>query len=332
MWRSYREQREDEAKRRLQQKEDKAERRRQQKEDKTQGRLQQKEDKTQGRLRRAQDKIDAKAALKEIQYPTLSTAAEYQAEARLDPPLIRFFGAKAGSAIRNRQLLTRRYRRHKEWFGIDAIPWRLPLLYLIGVALAVGPAWAGWLLVDSRAHMPAAPHPITGAISGGTMGMALAGLVIVFIWWMYQWNKLSGPAVVWERADKDRPWHTTGVLLTRVCRLAFLVQPAKQASVWSGPTRLAGPQHGIVNLELQVGKRLEELEGVTDLYDLPAAVSTWSEVPAREAYSLFIQAIRAGHKLRRARLARNKGLTEIWPVVVFIIELLIVFLQAGSFL
>ena len=260
--------------------------------------------------------------------PILNTVAEYQAEARAETPIIRFWGWH-NSAILNPVVLNRRYERHCEFF---AMAHKVQKAVMVGAVVVWASACAGFAFYYGTANaetLSKGTNPILeGLLAGGVgvvTGWSLCWVIRVFT----KWNAAYGPAWIFERSDVLETWRTTGLLGVYLPRLAFV--DSSEGDYFSGPTRESGPRTGIVSLELPVGARIADCRSITACYSMAASQSTFTEVPAREAYDLIQRAVAVGNLKRGLRKSKlEKLLADNWPWIVAVVNAIIIFFMTSS--
>ena len=141
-----------------------------------------------------------------------------------------------------------------------------------------------------------------------------------------KWNKAYVSVWVFENADKVDAWRTTGVLKCYLPRLGFI--DAREGDFFSGPSRMSGPEHGMVHLELPYGQRIVDMQHIKECYGLQASHSTFTEVPARETYDLLERTVEAGNLKRgmnRSKMA--KFMADNWVWIIMVVEGIMIFLM-----
>ena len=262
--------------------------------------------------------------------PVLTTAAEYQKEAREDRPVIRFMGLNDSAIMpMGQHVVERRYKRHCEFFA--AGDWvKVALLWLIWLVISVG-VFVFFFLYE-------AGQMETRSLQGDPLinaAVAVVAATFGFIAFakakrlLDKWHAAYAKVYVFETADLVDDWRTTGVLTTFLPRLAFIDN--REGDYFSGPSRQSGPNTGLVHLALPHGKKIVDMQGVMDCYGLPASKSSFTEVPARETYDLLQRTVEAG-QLRRG-LGKNKAMkfvTENWAWILSAINGMIILFLSGA--
>ena len=260
------------------------------------------------------------------EWPPLTTTAEYQAEARSETPIIRLFGLR-DSAVLNPEIINRRFKRHCEYFGVTA--WKLKATLVTAVIL-VSVVLAGTVFVYNVGQVETRSM---GANPFGQAAIALVGAVVFSTglagayFLIQKWQRAYTTVWVYETNDPVEAWRTTGVLHCFLPRLGFV--DAREGDYYSGPTRASGPQQGMVHLDLDEGKRIVDMDNIAECYGLPASKSTFTEVPAREAYDLLETAAEAG-TLKRG-IGRSKAaklFQENWAWILTLVEGVMMFFMA----
>ena len=270
-----------------------------------------------------------KARRKLTDHPRMRTVADYAKDAQRDRVLLRFRGRNvpgARTAIANRAVLRRRYKRTLEFAGKGDGGWYgLFALALLGAGVGVG------LLVyffykynDPTGTKPG--DPLVNALVGGAAGGGIGVVGLFGIYFRRMWTRTYTLVHVVEHAIKSKPWVLTAIVRVYLPRLAFAAHD--YGRVFSGGARTSGIMEGDVILQLPDGVRASSLQNVRDVYALQKKEGRYSGTSTR-AIDGRVERVVNLSKRRAALKAPEKHawLDKAGPYVVIVIALVVLFMQ-----
>ena len=266
--------------------------------------------------------------------PRLRSVQEYAAEAKRERPILRFAGANLPgmpTAMANREVLQRRYRRTMQFAG-------KPETTATGVYIAlfiVASFGLGELmyLFETMVRDPLdikPGHPLMYAgIAGGGGGMAsLAG--VYAIRFRRMWKFAYSLVHFVEHGIEAEPWRLTAVGRVWLVRLGYAA--VDHGRMFSGGARQSGILEGNVIVELPPGmKAADRLKHIRDVYELTRKRGRFSGESTRALDGRVARV--AGFARRRQALAtrqRFEWLDRIGPWVVTVVSLIVMFLVLGG--
>lgn len=260
--------------------------------------------------------------------PSLTTIPQYREEARQAKHLVKVMGGPH-SGFANRAVVEERWRRNAEFFGLSTrIYTVVPFVSMLAVGLVIGVIVTfrsmTILSVAATEYMPFVYGAVTGS-AGSLSGFLVAWILLTF----WKWKAAYCAVWVFESADREEPWRTTSVLKVYMPRLAFVNEEG--LDYFTGPTRESGARDGVVHLKMPEQRRITSLRHMDELFDLEAARSEFTEVPARECYQLLERAVRIGILRRDLGVSKwQQFLSENWPWILTGIFMFIAFAVASQ--
>ena len=266
---------------------------------------------------------------KVINQPRFRSVEEYAKDAQRDLVLLRFKGRNvpgARSALMNKGVLYRRYKRTLEFAGKTDVGW-YTLFALAFLAGGVGMGIAGYLLtghMDPTGARGFNPWFTGLAASGLGGGMGMAGLLGFYVRGM--WTKSYDLVHVVEHAIESKPWLLTAIVRVYLPRLAFAAHD--YGRVFSGGARHSGVLEGNVILELEPGDKADSLKHVRDVYKLKKKEGRYSGTSTRAIDGRVERVVNLSK--RRAALKspeKHAWLDKFGPYVVIVITMVVIFMQ-----
>ena len=243
------------------------------------------------RLRRMKAHLKAKAKRRKkylrlrqklTDQPRLRSVADYARDAQRDRVLLRFAGRNgpgARAAMRNRDILKRRYKRTMEFGGRHSGKWPtlFALAFLVGgVGVAIIGYWVTGYMdpTGARGFNPL----LNGSVAGGAGGfIGLGGLYGFYVRGM--WTAAYDLVHIVEHAVKSKPWLLTAIIRVYMPRLGFAAHD--YGRVFSGGARNSGILEGSVVLQLPPGDKADALKNVRDVYRLKKKEGRYSGTSTR---------------------------------------------------
>lgn len=268
------------------------------------------------------------------EYPRLRSVEGYAAEAQRERPLASFGGANLPgrpTAMRNRDVLQRRYKRTQEFAGrIVGTDTAIYVALFIFGTIGLG---GGWYLYETMVRDPLGikpGHPLlyTG-LAGGGGGIASA-VGVYAIRFRRMWKIAYTLVHFVEHAIAEQPWRLTGIGRVWLVRLGFAA--VDHGRMFSGGARSSGILQGNVIVELPPGvKAADKLKHIRDVYSLPRKKGRFSGESTRALDGRVARV--AGLSRRRQQLLarqRYEWLDRIGPWVVVIVCVIAMFLIFGG--
>lgn len=265
--------------------------------------------------------------------PELTSAAEFEDEARAEMPLPNFWGWH-DAGVFNPGQVNRRWQRYREWYGVEVIPWRewLPWLFMLAIGAAAGFVMYG-VTAESNLRRVQTTSPVAGAVIGLVVPVA-CGVVPIQAWVLTRrYYKVYRPLTLWERSQE-----VTGEMIEGsrffVDSLCF-IQPHTSGKQWfRAPTRKSAQLEGAVHLWWPEGESLLDWDGDVDrIFELEPAEFGINEVAASLYYSEIEEYVENGEANRLARFGAGwQFFNENWPWLLSGLMLLgiVIVTQSGN--
>ena len=262
--------------------------------------------------------------------PRFRSVADYARDAQRDLILLRFGGRNvpgARAALRNRDVLRRRYKRTMEFAGKTNAKW--PVLFLLGFLVGgVGMGIVGYALtgvMDPTGAKGFNPwfNGVGSSAIGGVIGMG--GLTGFYLRGM--WKTTYDLVHIVEHAIESKPWQLTAIVRVYMPRLGFAAHD--YGRVFSGGARNSGIMEGSVVLQLPPGKKSDILENVRDVYKLEKKEGRYSGTSTRAIDGRVERVVQLSK--RRAALKspeKHAWLDKFGPYIVAAIALAVMFMQS----
>ena len=265
--------------------------------------------------------------------PVLNRAAEYEAEAREDRMLYQFWGW-LDAGLFNPAVVKRRYERHREWYGIEVIQWRVWLAWLLVAAVAVGSAFFTYGFVEASNVKRTQPtSPWAGAVVGAAVSIITFALPITGWMSTRRYGIAYAPLTIWQR-DPENPLEMIEGRRGHVPRLCFLTPHESGVPWYRAPTRTSAQLKGTIHLwwPEEMGPLQDWDCEPEDLWKLPPAEYGLNEVAAARYASHIEDYAGNGHAHRLATQGAGWALfNEVWPVVVIVVGfVMLMFIVAGG--
>ena len=204
--------------------------------------------------------------------PRLRSLEEYAAEAQRERPLASLGGANLPgrpTAMRNRDVLQRRYKRTQEFAGkISGADTLIYVgLFILGtIGLGGGMYLFEVFVRDPLDIKPGDPLMYAGLV-GGFGGIACA-FGVYAVRFRRMWKIAYTLVHFVEHAIETEPWRLTAIGRVWLVRLGFAA--VEHGRMFSGGARSSGILQGNVIVELPPGvKAADRLKHIRDVYSLP---------------------------------------------------------------
>ena len=265
--------------------------------------------------------------------PPLDTMAQYEAEAREDRMLFQFWGwLEAG--VLNPGVVKRRYERHREWYGVEILQWRVWLAWtLVACAMLGSGVFLFFFTAASNEQRVQPTSPWAGFAAGA--GVCLIVFAIPVGGWISsrRYSKSYGPLTIWQRDPKD-PRQMVEGRRGHVPRLCFLTPHPSGEPWYRAPTRQSAELEGSIHLWWpdEMGNIQDWHCNPNDIWKLPPAVFGIDEVAASRYASYIETEAEDGRAWKLAEEGPGWALfNEVWPVIVIVVGfIMLLFIVAGG--
>lgn len=284
------------------------------------------------KIRRKKRYYELRRRLTEM--PRLRSVEGYAAEAQRERPLASLGGANLPgrpTAMRNRDVLQRRYKRTQEFAG--RIVGTDTAIYVVLFILGTVGLGGGWYLYEIMFRDPLNIKPgnplLYAGLAGGGGGIGCA-LGIYVVRFRRMWKIAYTLVHFVEHAIETEPWRLTAIGRVWLVRLGFAA--VDHGRMFSGGARSSGILQGNVIVELPPGvKAADKLRHIRDVYSLPRKRGRFSGESTRALDGRVARV--AGLSRRRQNLLarqRYEWLDRIGPWVVIIVCVIATFLIFGG--
>lgn len=187
------------------------------------------------------------------------------------------------AAMWNRDVLTRRWNRHRQYFNIwgnGPLVWMTVIGILVVLVVGVG----GYIFeVNELKTRRIQHHPMQNVSIGLVIFAALYSLGCCVIRLRQKFNATYAEAYIFERLDRLQPRHLTGLLIIRLPRAAFF--GTRHHEFFGVSQSGGGSQKGSVKLDLPHGVPIATLP-MGRMFALEPAKPTFTDKIPRELWNM----------------------------------------------
>lgn len=283
------------------------------------------------------------------------TPQEFGEEARADPVLLRPFGFGRRSAFSrgNREVLERRYVRHKQWTGSS--PAKMlgvirTMVFLCSLPVPIAASWAyNYYVLEPGLVDATIPiyYVVAIAFAVGVIVFGFGGMVCIHVikyrfcyaklvafeqkGSMYdllyqrqrQLERVQRSAILTDDIDDNRLSMISGRLTLRVPWLAF-VDKAHLGNYYAGARGNAGFQRSEIHVQLPQTMKIHDIEEPHELYDFAPRRHEFTGNTAQYWYQLLQMFVEIGESLFREKQTGKlkKFLRDYWVFLMIGLQII----------